>query len=351
MIPSLDGIRAIAVLIVLPSHTGFGGIVPGRTGVTIFFFLSGYLITTLMLREFEKKGTIELRKFFARRFLRLLPPLLLTLPVIYLLAAVGVVPGGSSWRAFLSHFFYFANYFEIATGDAFPKPRSAVVLWSLAIEEHFYVVYPLMMLPLLRFFSYRKIIGIFVGLCGVALSWRVVLASEPDFIFNRTAFGTDTRFDSILFGCILGLTQITEKPSERVNSSEKISPAGMALFGASVVGFIATLAMRDIFIRETIRYSIQGLALMPIFYYAIVHHEHFLFRPLNSKVLTRVGVLSYVIYLTHYTVYFCLVRFSNVLAESKVFTTLLTFGFSVVVAEAIDRGVDEPTRRLRKRLR
>jgi peptidoglycan/LPS O-acetylase OafA/YrhL len=92
-IPSLDGIRALSVLIVVLAHSGFE-IVPGGLGVTIFFFLSGYLITTLMLAEYERSGRLSIPKFYARRFFRLMPPLIITLAIAYSLTFSGLLPGG-----------------------------------------------------------------------------------------------------------------------------------------------------------------------------------------------------------------------------------------------------------------
>jgi peptidoglycan/LPS O-acetylase OafA/YrhL len=94
-IPSLDGIRAVSVLIVVLSHVGLGHVVPGGLGVTIFFFLSGYLITTLLLQEHARNGSIHVGRFYIRRFLRLAPPLMITLAVAYALVLSGLVPGGA----------------------------------------------------------------------------------------------------------------------------------------------------------------------------------------------------------------------------------------------------------------
>jgi len=215
-IPSLDGIRAIAIITVLLSHTGYEDYIPGRAGVTIFFFLSGYLITRLLLLENTKNGYIDIGKFFARRAVRILPPILIILPLVYLLAGLDFVPGGVSWESFLAQFFYFANYFEIATDGSQAKPAGTIILWSLAIEEHFYLLYPLMFVPFLKKFSYKKIIYIFVGLCVASLLWRYFLSIQDGFIEDRTAFGTDTRFDSILFGCILAMTGLTDR-TENIN--------------------------------------------------------------------------------------------------------------------------------------
>ena len=110
LIPSLDGLRAVAILIVFLSHAGLSHIVPGLFGVTVFFFLSGYLITTLMRMECERTGGVNLRDFNLRRALRIFPPFYLVLAVITLLAASGAVEGGFSWAAMAAQAGFSSNF-------------------------------------------------------------------------------------------------------------------------------------------------------------------------------------------------------------------------------------------------
>src|SRR5882672_6722055 len=106
-IPSLNGIRAISVLLVVLAHSGFGTIIPGGLGVTIFFFLSGYLITTLMLAESERLGNIAVLSFYARRVFRLAPALLITLTIAYGLNYSGVLPGQITHEGVTAQLLYF----------------------------------------------------------------------------------------------------------------------------------------------------------------------------------------------------------------------------------------------------
>lgn len=348
-IHSLDGIRAFAVLVVLLSHTGYEDVVPGRAGVTIFFFLSGYLITTLMLSEFEKKGTIEVGKFYGRRFIRLLPPILIALPAIYLATAIGWIPGTAKLSTFFGQLFYLANYLEIFVDDL-EKPSGTIILWSLAIEEHFYILYPLLLLPLIKRFSYNQVLGIFAAICAATLAWRFYLASQPDFNPDRTAFGTDTRADSILLGCMLGLTKITH--INRAKADPKaLTLKGLGLFALGVLAFLFTLTMRDEFQRETIRYTIQGIALGPLLYYPIVYYKHPLFSFLENPVLKKLGVFSYVIYLVHFPLHDGLVANIDAVANSAVLATIVTLAVSCAIAWLIDVTVDSPLRSVRARLR
>src|SRR4029077_12459985 len=158
-IPSLDGLRAISILIVLVSHAGYGTVVPGGLGVTIFFFLSGYLITTLLLDENKRSGRINIGKFYLRRVFRLFPPLLVTLVIAYSLVALGLLDGGISWAGVLAQLLYFANYYGLFFDPGNTTAAGTGILWSLAVEEHFYMVYP----------------AVLVGLFALSLSGRRIV--------------------------------------------------------------------------------------------------------------------------------------------------------------------------------
>ena len=152
VIPSLDGIRALAVGLVFAAHAGAGNISPGPLGVTIFFFLSGYLITTLLRMEFEKTGSISLRNFYLRRAFRILPPLYLVLAAAYGLTLLGLL-GAQKLRlgACLSQVFFFRDYQILSSGwdgSQTGRPLGTGSLWSLAVEEHFYILFPLCYLVL-----------------------------------------------------------------------------------------------------------------------------------------------------------------------------------------------------------
>ena len=142
-IPSLNGIRAISVLIVVSSHSSLSSLVPGGLGVTIFFS-EGYLITTLMIGEREQTGSLDILGFYARRVFRLMPPLLISLAIAYGFVASGILPGAISLNTLAAQLLYFANYYYLFF-DHETIPQGTWILWSLAVEEHYYIFYPLMM--------------------------------------------------------------------------------------------------------------------------------------------------------------------------------------------------------------
>jgi peptidoglycan/LPS O-acetylase OafA/YrhL len=130
------------VLIVVVSHSGLGALVPGGLGVTIFFFLSGYLITALMLAENERTGKIYILNFYVRRIFRLMPPLFVTLGIAYGLTYVALLLGSITVRGLSAQLLHFANYHTIFFDLGNTVPEGTGILWSLAVEEHFYIILP-----------------------------------------------------------------------------------------------------------------------------------------------------------------------------------------------------------------
>src|ERR1700722_4707088 len=121
-LPSLDGIRAVSFLLVFAAHAGLHDVIPGGFGVTVFFFLSGYLITTLLRREHDAKGTVSLRQFYLRRALRILPPFYLVLGLAALAASAGILAGGLDPRGLSAQALHLANYWIVRHGyDGLPS--------------------------------------------------------------------------------------------------------------------------------------------------------------------------------------------------------------------------------------
>jgi peptidoglycan/LPS O-acetylase OafA/YrhL len=203
-LPSLDGIRAVAALLVFVSHAGLGHIIPGGLGVTIFFFLSGYLITTLLRREYEKYGSISLSDFYLRRICRILPPLYIALLLIVVASRLGLVAWDPGPMDVLAQVFQIVNYYVI-TSPGTNLPPFAGVFWSLAVEEHFYLIFPLFFALCMRRWHYPMIAKAFFAVCCGVLIWRIFLVHGLHVPESRTYLATDTRLDSLLYGCILGV--------------------------------------------------------------------------------------------------------------------------------------------------
>lgn len=289
-LPKLDGLRAISVLFVVLSHSGFGNIIPGGFGVTIFFFISGYLITTLLRKELELNYKINLKNFYLRRFWRLVPAL-----IIYVLIAVianKLVKNTIATEESLAAIFYLSNYYDLYKGYT---PLSKIhspydILWSLSIEEHFYIFFA----PLLLLFKLRsKITLLIISLTIIPLLLRINAIFFDFSSFNKlyTYIATECRMDSIAFGCLLAYFNI--------NTKNKNQELFSLLLGSTIIIF--TLLYRNDDFRETFRYTLQGIGLFLIIN-NIIHGKHTqkITNFLEIRPLIFIGKISYSIYLYHW---------------------------------------------------
>lgn len=283
-IPSLDGARAVAILIVIASHYGLGFFVPGNFGVTLFFFISGYLITHLLFLELSEHDRVAVFDFYVRRFLRLAPALITT--VVSVSLGYHLLVGPIPWGQFFAGIFYYTNYYTIAGGSiAMP----IVPLWSLAIEEHYYIAFPAI------FILFCRAPARFLLLLSIAavacLIWRLFLVFGLHVSVTYTHIATDTRIDSILYGAILATLARTRG---RIDALQH--PLAIAV---GTLGLLLTFAIRNDTFRETLRYSLQGLALLPIFYGLILSGPNAVREALESPIMVWIGKLSYSLYLWH----------------------------------------------------
>jgi len=340
-IPSLDGLRAFSILLVLVGHAGISAKIPGGFGVTVFFFLSGYLITTLMLREQARTGTVALGRFYMRRVVRLGPPLLLTLLGAAVLVSAGLAGGVLDPATVLSQVFFVFNYYSL-TGSAHWIDGLGI-LWSLSVEEHFYLIWPLLFIGWARGHVRNWHL---VALTVAILLWRCyrVLAWGSD---EWTVYiSTDTRFDSILFGCLLAMWQARPDGAGLPRNPDRLM---YLLLGAAVLTLLFTFAYRDPLFRSTLRYSLQGLALAPIFHYAVTRPNAWMFRPLNWRVSRRIGVWSYTIYLCHFVILKAL-EAGGVVAAGSWALAVAALGLSCLWAALVYELAEKPFHPLRRRL-
>lgn len=342
-IPSLDGIRTVSVLIVFLSHCGLPGI-PGGFGVTVFFFLSGFLITRLFCAEAARHGHVSLRAFYLRRIVRLSPPLFATLALVYGGVALGIVPGEAEAPAVLSQIFYYFNYYAAAAGEVSGVAEGTGLLWSLAVEEHFYLVWPLVFVA---FAGGRIGLGTVALILLLILLWRVVRFEALDHSAWAIYRSTDTRLDSLLFGCLLALMDWR-------GLSERVFPQGhlasLAVLGGAMAVLGLCFVVRDETFRATLRYSLQGLALMPVFHYCIARPQAWYARPLNWGWMRRIGTWSYSIYLVHYTLILTLLHLLGRPLEDGLLVAPVALALSIGWAWLLYRTVEAPARSLRRRL-
>jgi len=340
-IPGLDGIRAIAFALVYLGHSGFEKFVGrGGIGVTIFFFLSGYLITTLLRLEADSSGTISISQFYLRRTFRIFPPMYVTVAVWVALATAGIFVGTVYWQSIVVASLYLANYVTFLTPHGIPGGLG--ILWSLGVEEHFYLLFPwLFLLCLRRRWSRAKMSAILAGLCTLALAWRYVAILWLHSTTNY--YRTDTRYDSILFGCLLAV---------RLNPfvdgvPDWIQKHGGKLALAGITALMISMLIRGPIFADTLRYTIQGLALAPIFVFVLSFPQSSMVRALEHSFVRLIGRRSYAMYLIHVCVIHAInERLGVSLMLAGVLAAPLVFGYGMAMAKL----VEQPLARLKKRL-
>lgn len=334
-LPDLDGLRAIAVGLVFIGHTHTLPRFPASFGVTLFFVLSGFLITTLLRLERARTGGNSLRNFYIRRLLRINPPLYATLLLIGVLVALGINPQVPDALGVAAQALFFSNYmpdFGIRGGLQTP-------LWSLAVEEHFYLVFPsLFVLAMRRGTPARLALGCaFACLAVLAIRlFNVVVLG----VVEANGFWTHTRIDSILFGCILALWSnpvLDERPAWR---------AGNRQAALAVIVILASFAPAPPVIREGMRYTLQSAALVVLFNW-LLQGRAVVAPFLRNPLVQRLGLWSYSFYLLHYAVIGSLRHIMPGLPVAAF--VALSFLITCGLCEAMLRLVERPAARLRRR--
>jgi peptidoglycan/LPS O-acetylase OafA/YrhL len=324
------------------AHAGLDKIVPGRLGVNIFFLLSGYLITTLMIRERQKTGWISLKLFYIRRSLRIFPPMYAIMAATLLYLWLIHHLEGITLAGVCSQAFYYQNYYFRGGKGLIP---GLGVLWSLAVEEHFYLFFPLLMLLFLNRFKmdYRQIAITLLWICSAILIWRsfVVFTFSNGLEWARDT--SDCRADSILFGCALACWERTPSTA-RILSRKRLE---RFILPSSILILLFTLVFRNPVFRETLRYTLQGIALAPILYYVVHVPTSWVGRMLNVRWLAALGTLSYALYLLHDTV---LMEVDQII-HSKVIAGSLSLLIAILLAYLIHIFVEKPTDAMRRRFR
>ncbi len=295
----IDALRAFAVLLVVVAHAGLGHLIPGGSGVTIFFAISGFIITFLLLRERDKTGGFSARGFYRRRAVKIVPPLVL---IIVLPSMVYAVFAPVNPLVVLAQVFFVFNWVQLAGFDG-ALPGSGVV-WSLSIEEQFYLVFAVIWMFAVRSRYWRGI----VTACAAAgivypLAARMLLASDPG-LSTRIYYGSDTRLDGVAWGVLaaIGYHFWQERGSIR-NGWTRLLASDWSLIGA-VVLYLVSLLMRDTQFQDTFRFTFQSVATCLVILYGLLPGQSALRRLFYSVSATRIvsliGLASYSIYLVHH---------------------------------------------------
>jgi len=328
--------RAVAIAIVFVAHCGLEDVIPGGFGVTIFFFLSGYLITTLLRSEAQETRRIDLRAFYIRRTLRIWPSLYITVFLTLMLSWWLPNPRPAEPWGVFGQLAFLSNYPSLF-GNAAGVP--GLPLWSLAVEEHFYLIFPLVFAVFFARRSPRQAAVFCAVACVAVLLTRIVTAYTISDI-GHIYYWSHTRIDSILFGCCLALWH------NPVLDEDAWRPRQIHLWLAVAV-ILACFLFRDEMFRQTLRYSLQGIALFVVFSYLIGDRGLF-GRAMSSRLLRRVALYSYTLYLVHVP----LIQLVRWLAPDMGMAGVIALSgaLSMAYAAAMYTAVEAPAARWRRRL-
>jgi peptidoglycan/LPS O-acetylase OafA/YrhL len=350
-IPSLDGLRALSIFLVLALHSIqrysvthhvsllWYAIFDGGTGVFIFFVISGYLITSLLLNEQQKRGSISMRGFYLRRAMRILPPLYVYIAVLLLLGWAGRL--AVNRLDILGALFFFHNY-------AASSMWAVEHFWSLSIEEQFYLIWPIVLLWCLRKPGLAgRLAAARVALVVIAISPIVrVVSYRLHNPWLHLSSGFHMRADSLMYGCVFALLQGTPA-FERIYATATrrwwIPPA--VIFLSDCIG-----ARFQNYWQMPFGYTLCGAAIAFFLLWCVRNPASVVGRVLNSRPLVHIGALSYSIYLWQ-TLF---LHHDNIPVFGPSLRLLTIFPFSwlaiLAVAELSFYLVEQPSLRLRSSL-
>lgn len=348
-ITGLDGIRAIAVIMVLAYHLKLALFKSGFLGVTVFFVLSGYLITGILISEVEEEGTIDLKNFWLRRIRRLVPAVMsMAVVIIFVSAVVNRIIFTKGCKDFLASVLGFNNWWQIFNKvsyfEAAGVPSPFTHCWSLAIETQFYLIYPLILLGIYKLVKSREegrakrgllFAGVTLLLALISVILMIVLF-DPQQDASRVYYGTDTRSFSLLFGALLAILWEYQMVPRRLSASVNMV-LGSVSFAVLLVMTIAINGSSNFWYRGG---QFVGTILTVLVIYTVSGRKTWLSRFLSNPVLKWIGDRSYSIYLWHYPIILLISKG----IKASWWITLIEIVLSVVLAELSYRFIETPIR-------
>ena len=348
-ITGLDGIRAIAVIMVLAYHLKLALFKSGFLGVTVFFILSGYLITGILISEVEEEGTIDLKNFWLRRIRRLVPAVMsMAVVIIFVSAVVNKIIFTKGCKDFLASVLGFNNWWQIFNKvsyfEAAGVPSPFTHCWSLAIETQFYLIYPLILLGIYKLVKSRGegrakrgllFAGVTLLLALISVILMIVLF-DPQQDASRVYYGTDTRAFSLLFGALLAILWEYRMVPRRLSASVNMV-LGSVSFAVLLVMTIAINGSSNFWYRGG---QFVGTILTVLVIYTVLGRKTWLSRFLSNPVLKWIGDRSYSIYLWHYPIILLISKG----IKASWWITLIEIVLSVVLAELSYRFIETPIR-------
>ncbi|MCP5130078.1 MAG: acyltransferase [Pseudomonadales bacterium] len=311
--PGLDGLRGLAVIGVLLFHSGFDWATGGFLGVSTFFVLSGFLITSLLVREWANRGSIRLGRFWARRFRRLLPAALVSLALVALIWwQLGTAEQLANLRwDLLAALAYVANwrfYFDgTSYGELFSAPSPVQHFWSLAIEEQYYLLFPPALIALMKAGGRRLLAAVLCAATALSVGLGLWLGSDIDRIY----YGTDTRAAELLAGALLAMWW-SQQQNRTTGGKTPGQPAQAGSLPSDIAGIAALAAMFWSWWAITNTSQALSIGGLPLYAFLTTIIIHAAVRPglvtqlLSWPPLRGIGLISYGLYLYHWPVFLIL---------------------------------------------
>ncbi|HCT0358286.1 TPA: acetyltransferase [Staphylococcus pseudintermedius] len=345
--PGLDGVRAVAVIAIIIYHLNPQWLSGGFLGVDTFFVISGYLITSLLLTEYHNTGKIKLMSFWLRRVKRLIPAVLFLVMGVIVLSLIFMPTEIQKVRAdSIAAIFYVSNWWYIMQNVDYFEQFAVQPLkhfWSLAIEEQFYLVFPIVLLSLLSFIRRLKSIRIIFLILLVISMIAMMVLYVPNENVARVYFGTDTRIQTLLMGVLLALVWPPFQLKAKVNRQMRTM-----IDTAGVVG-LAILFICFKFVSETNSilyyggfFLISTVTLLVIA--SSVHPSGYFAKFLGNKVFTFIGSRSYSLYLWHYPI-IVLIHHQFVQGQIPPLVYVVEILLMVLMAEFSYKFIEQPFRK------
>lgn len=346
--PGVDGLRAISVLAVIAYHLNMNWARGGLIGVGIFFVISGYLITDQIISQWERYGRLNLVDFWIRRARRLLPAMIVMLLVVTLwLFIIEPARWNSLKGDFISSLLYINNWWlifhDVSYFESFGPPSPIGHLWSLSIEEQFYILWPLALLIGLKNVRRRgKLIAWILACAGVsalAMALIYVPGTDP----SRVYYGTDTRMFALLIGAALAVAWPSQKLKDKVIAPSRIKMDMIG--GVGLLMLIALIYRMNEFDALLYNGGFLFISILTAIVIAVLAHPASrLGRIMGCKPLRWIGVRSYSLYIWHYPVIILTSPEGNP-DNSSVLYIIIQLAVSFLLAALSYKMVEEPLRR------
>jgi len=345
-IAGLDGLRAFAVLAVIAYHFSFSFAMGGFLGVDVFFVISGYLITSKILPSLVNENNFSLREFWIRRIRRLIPAAYTMIITTFMWVTLfnrkmitTVLSDGLSSIIYASNWWFI--FHKVSYFDSFGSPSPLKNLWSLAIEEQFYIVWPIVLIVGLKFFKKRIKLANFVFIGALCSAMLMGILYKPGMDPSRVYYGTDTRAFELLMGCFMAIIFPMKKFLSQKATVRKVKTLNIT----SMITF-AVFILSVIFMNEYQTFLYRGGMLLlslnaAILTACICNPNSYLSGLLSWKPLCWIGKRSYGIYLWHYPIIVLSTPASEI-GHQTWWRILIQLAITFIIAELSYRYIEMP---------